>query len=95
MDGDPFDVAERATKQAAAIARLLVQTAQGAFIMARNAEMERQIMNGDDPDAVGFEDTSQGRRFNAVRESAQEAERSLNALALAAGYNPKKPLGAG
>lgn len=92
MDGDPFDVAERATKQAAAVARVLVQAATGAFVMARNAEMERQIMAGDDPDAVGFEETAQGRRFAAVKKAAEDAEQSLTLLAVAAGFNPKRPL---
>lgn len=93
FDGDPFDVAERAVLQAGAVARVLKQALDGARLMARNAEMERQLMGGGDPDPLAFEQGAQGKRLRLLQEQAGAAEKQLTVLARAAGYNPKRPIG--
>lgn len=89
MDGDSYEVAERSCLQAAAVAKLLASAISGARLMARNAEMERKIIDGQDPDAVGFDDTPQGRKLAALKKNAEASEHALKVLAKAAGYNPK------
>lgn len=90
-DGDPFDVAQRACLQAAALARLLTQSLEGANVMARNAQMERELQAEDEPNAAGWPDTAQGRRFAKLIQLSKEFEQVLALLAKASSYNPKKP----
>ena len=92
FDGDPFEVADRACKQADAIARLLAHAIEGANIMARNAEMERNLMEGDDAKATEWEDGAQGKRYATLIESVRLVEGQLKLLSKAASFNPKKPL---
>lgn len=94
MDGNPFEVAERAVRQAQAMAQLLIVTLSGANVMARNAEMERDLMRSGECDAKLWPETAQGRRYAALLEDARTMEKALGALTLAAGYNPKKALNA-
>lgn len=90
LDGDPYEVAEHAARQAQAVARLLSQTVESARIMARNAEMERELARGDDPAPVEWEDGPYGRRFEEVKSAAEAAAKALDMLARASGFNPKK-----
>lgn len=91
FDGDPFEVAERAALQSAAVAGILHECLEGAWIMVRNAELERQLLTDGDCDAPGFDDTPQGRRLVNLRTQAQDAQKALETLAKAAAYNPKNP----
>lgn len=95
FDGDPFEVAERATRQAEAIAKLLIVAIDGARLMARNAQMERDLMATGECDAPAFDSSAEGVRYDQVRESAEHAAKNLRVLAVAAGFNPKRPLTAG
>ncbi len=92
FDGDCFEVAEKALRQSAAIARVLAGSLHGARSMALNAELERQLQATDDCDVSAFEDSAQARRIDAAKKEAEAMEKSLNALAAAAGYNPRKPV---
>lgn len=91
-DGNPYEVAARAVSQAEAVARILASTIDSARIMARNAEMERELHRGEDPNAPAFDDSAQGRRFEAAAASATAIQKELRVLGQAAGYNPKTPL---
>lgn len=91
IDGDPFEVADYACKQAEAISRILAHTLEGANIMARNAEMERNLMAGDDAKALEWEDGPQGKRYMALIEQTRKIENNVKLLARAASFNPKKP----
>lgn len=91
FDGDPFEVAERAALQAAGLARLLAQMVEGASLMARNAELERQLQASGECDPSEWEDHIQRKRMRAIQEAAEDAERTLNVLSRAAGYNPRRP----
>lgn len=94
FEGDPYEVAERAARQAGALARLLGQTIDSARIMARNAQMERDLALTGECDAPGYDESAEGRRFADVRKLATDAEKNLAVLARAARFNPKAPLGA-
>lgn len=93
FDGDPFEVAERACAQAQAVARVLAACIQSAEIMARNAEMSRNLAETrDDARATEWDSSTQAQKFRAQAEAAEEAERVLGQLSRAAGFNPKAPL---
>lgn len=91
FDGDPFEVAERALRQSAAVAGVLRSTLDGARNMARNAEMERQLFATGECDAASFEGTAQARRIDEIAELVELSQRSLQNIARAAGYNPRNP----
>lgn len=88
-DGDCFEVAERAVLQAAAIHTLYQQALQDAFVMSRNAEMERQLAGGSDPSAAKYESGPHGQRFERLAEEAKLTSARLKVLTKAAAFNPK------
>lgn len=89
FDGDPFEVAERSVRQAEAVARILIQSIDGARLMSRNAQMERDLMLTGACDAPAYDESAEGRRFDSIREAIQECERKLKPLAQAVSYNPR------
>lgn len=91
MDGNPYDVAERALRQSAAVASILEETLTAARTMTRNAEMERQLSLTGECSAADFEDSAIARRLDKVRENTASAIRDLELLAQAAGFDPKNP----
>lgn len=95
FDGDPFEVADRAVAQAEGLAKLLERAIEDARVMARNAEMERELMRNDEPAPIRWEDGPHGKRFENIRDRAQASVRELGVLRKAAGFNPKRPLGQG
>lgn len=90
FDGDPYEVAERAVKQAAAVARILSDCLEGAELMARNAEMERNLVDSDDPKASEWETSPQGERFKSMAGQVTDMRNTLNILQRAVAFNPKK-----
>lgn len=92
FDGDPYEVAERALKQAAAVAVVLEKMLDAADKMARNAEMERAFAAKEEPKGSEWRSTAQGKRLAGVMEAAAEMRKALKVLAQAAGYNPKRPV---
>ena len=91
MDGDCFEVAQRACLQAAALARLLAGNLEVTELMARNAEMERQIIKDGEPNAAAWDSMTQAKNLKALVTLAKESEKRLTLIAKAAGYNPKRP----
>lgn len=92
FDGDPYEVAERAFLQAAAVATILAACIDNAAIMARNAQLERNLQETkNDARASEWEDSAQSRAINRNLHEARGLVRSLQAAAKAAGFNPKKP----
>ncbi len=92
MDGDPYEVAQRSCLQAEALARMLAITLEATSLMARNAQMERNMVETPhDPRAGEWEDSAQGTQFARCHKNAKNIERTMNTLAKASGYNPKKP----
>lgn len=92
FDGDPYEVAARAVQQAEAVARILATVAEGAYVMVRNAELERQLDASGECDAVAWEESAQNRRWEDIREKLAVVEQGLSVLAKAAGFNPKASL---
>lgn len=93
FDGDPYEVAERAFTQAEGIARILEQAIADARVMARNAEMSRQLETSGQADAAAFEDTVLARQIDAAKSSAAKVTKSLGVLGRAAAFNPKAKVG--
>jgi hypothetical protein len=91
FDGDPFEVAERAVAQAAAVAGVLDQMLDAANKMARNAEMERAFIAHEEPQGSEWHNTPIGKRFEEVHQKAASIYKTLGYLKVAAGYNPRKP----
>jgi hypothetical protein len=90
FDGDPYQVAERALEQCAAVAAILRRCVEQAEIMARNAELER----AEDMDAAAREwpESLQGKRLAEIKATSERFERQLALLARAASFNPKARL---
>ena len=95
FDGNPYEVAERAVAQAEAIGAIFAQSVDDAAVMARNAEMERQIVRDGEPDAQAFEDGPQGRKFKQTETEIKAINDRLVLLRRAAGFDPKAPLNRG
>lgn len=91
FDGDPFDVVERAIAQTEAVAEILAVCIEDANKMARNAEMERQLLGGAEADALSWPDSVQGRKFAAALEAAGTITKQLSILRKAASFNPRRP----
>lgn len=89
FDGTPFEVAERAVKQAQALAAMLNQAVDAAERMARNAEMERDLYATGTCDATAWPGTPQGVRWDAVKTNVLSTEKMLGVLAAAAAFNPR------
>jgi hypothetical protein len=93
LDGDPYEVAEKAALQAQALVRLATQATKDAEAMARTAEMERNLVatKGSDAKASEWDTSPQGKRFSQVDRTLMEQDRALGRLSKAVRYNPKKP----
>lgn len=90
FDGDVYETAERAIRQAGAVAQVLDEALSTAYTMLRNAELDRQLILTGDCDAPGFDDTPQGRKFEGVRVKVQEIESELSTLTKVAAFNPRR-----
>lgn len=90
FDGDPYEVATRAIRQAAAINEILLESLKGAALMARNAEMERNLYHDDDPKVAEWEGSPQGKQYDALIERTRDTIKRLRLLEQAAGFDPRK-----
>jgi hypothetical protein len=59
--------------------------------MVRNAELQRQMSDGEAPDPKAWEDGPQAALLDALEADVQRVASKLDKLALAAGYDPKHP----
>lgn len=60
--------------------------------MARNAQMERDLVRTGECDAPGFDSTAEGRRYATIKAEAADISKALRFLAKTAAYDPKAPL---
>lgn len=60
-------------------------------MMVRNAEMQRHMNDGGSPDPKAWEDGPQAALLTVLEADAVRISQKLNALANAAGYDPKHP----
>ena len=92
MEGNPFEVAERACQQAAGVAGVLFECIEGAELMARNSFMERNLQEDPAaPRAAEWDGTPEGKRFVSVKQQASDLAVALRALAKASAYDPRRP----
>jgi hypothetical protein len=89
LDGDPFDAAEKACQQAAGLAKLLQQALDGAVLMARNAEFERQLQSQKKVNVEAWDNGPSAKLFSTLKNSVAEVESKTTMLSKASGYNPK------
>lgn len=91
LDGDPFEVAAKAVRQATDAAALLQRALADANVMARNAEMERQLYRGEEPNAADWPESPQGIRLAEAERAAVQVRAQLQVLERAVGFNPRHP----
>lgn len=91
FDGDPFEVAFKAVRQAEEAVELSQRALDAAEVMARNAELERQLYVSDECDASTWPTSAQGRQYAIIRERVEKNRRILALLRQAAAFNPRKP----
>lgn len=93
FDGTAFDVADRACAQASALAGILAESLEdeGLFLMLRNAELQREVEAGYKPDPLKWEDGPQAKLLTDAQAAVKLAQKKLNILRMAAGYDPKNP----
>lgn len=91
MDGNPYEVAERAVKQMQGVASVLHAMTDATEKMARNAEMERAFANRQEPQGSEWPNTPQGKLWAKVDADIAKLVLTLKALTSAAAYDPKHP----
>lgn len=91
LDGDPFEVADRAVGQLVGLVNMAREAMDAAKLMARNAELERQCQRDEPLDAEGWPDTAEGRRWTKVDADLEATEKDLRVLRQAAAFNPRRP----
>jgi hypothetical protein len=91
MDGNPYEVAERAIKQMAGVASVLKAMVDATEKMARNAEMERAFANRQEPQGSEWPNTPQGKAWARLDTDVTIIIQALNTLGTAAAYDPKRP----
>ena len=93
FEGDPYEVAERAAKQAAAVVKLARQTTEAARVMIRNADLERQLALTGECDVQEFEESALAQIVDQIVTDTTEAERKLMRVAQSVSFNPKARIG--
>lgn len=91
FDGNPYEVAERALGQLEAAVALLGQAVHATRLMARNADMERNLALGNPPAGSEYNSGPQGRMFDRIEDDLASAHKSLGVLKTAASFDPKHP----
>lgn len=91
FDGDCYQAAERAIRQLRGVLTVAETLIAPTELMARNAELERQLALGNDlgKPAVEWPLSPQGAKVTQVRDSLASLQRTLSALERAVAYNPK------
>lgn len=93
FDGDPFEVAERACAQAAAIAKILEASVKAAESMALNAQMTRNLQETPaNARAEEWPESVYAKRLQEALKAAAGIEKVMTQVGRAAGFNPKAPL---
>jgi hypothetical protein len=91
FEGDPFEVADQAVAQAEAAVELSQKALADAEVMARNAELERQLYAKGKCDAEGWPTSPQGRQYDTLGKLLDELRSRLGTLRRAACFNPRRP----
>lgn len=91
FDGDPYEVAGQAVAMADGILQVGERAIEVANLMARNAEMERNMALGQPPAGDEWPNTPQGKLWTGVEQRVEELRKRLRTLKAAAEYDPKHP----
>jgi hypothetical protein len=91
FDGDPYEVAGQAVAMADGILQVAERAIEVGNLMARNAEMERNMALGQPPAGDEWPDTPQGKLWKGVEGRTNELRKRLRTLKAAAEYDPKHP----
>lgn len=91
FDGDEFEVAAKAVEQAEESVRRAATAVEDANVMARNAEMTRNLWAGGDSRGNEWPESPQGKGFLDVAARLGFVLRRLAILKAAAGFNPRNP----
>lgn len=89
FEGDPYEVAERAVAQLKGLLGVVEEAVEPVKLMVRNAELERQLAREEAPDAVGWDETTEGRRWQAVEDKILGLRNELSILKRVAAFNPR------
>lgn len=89
LDGDCFEVAGKAAAQIESLLKLTQACVEPARILARNAQLERELMRGDDPDAFGWAESTEGKKWSELETALAAAVRQAGLLGQVAAFNPK------
>jgi hypothetical protein len=95
IDGDPFEAAGQALDHIALLVKTAAYQLSSSYPVVRNAAMERALVSprADLAEAVkNFEDGPQAKALAALDVDLASVHKRLQALALAASYDPSNPL---
>jgi hypothetical protein len=92
FDGNPYEVAARTVAQLEAILTVAESAIPSSRLMIRNAELERQMALGDEPDALAWEDGPQSKIINEMSADLSRLRMRLRRLKQAAEFDPKHPV---
>lgn len=91
FDGNPYEVADRALAQVDGAIKAAEAALDAAFLMARNADMERNLALGRPPAGSEYAEGPQGRRLRSLGEQLTAIRVDLGMLRRAASFDPKHP----
>jgi hypothetical protein len=91
MDGNPYEVAGRGVAQLRGILRLAQLSMPAVELMARNAEMERQMALDQEPDVTDWDTSPVGRKFAYARTALSEVADALEIVERAVSFDPRHP----
>lgn len=89
FEGTPYEVAERALRQVAAIVQIAEVELARSEVMVRNAELSRNLADTpDDARAGEWDDSVQARAIRSISDELNATFRRLTTLSKAAAYDP-------
>lgn len=90
FDGDPFDVAVRGVAQLKGVLDIASSLTHATMMMARNAEMERNMLNGEAAGVARWDDSAQGKQWAQIESELSGLIKRAQTLQRAAGFDPRK-----
>lgn len=89
-DGTPYEAAEAAVDAVLEALKATMGTLNAASVLARNAELSRQIDLGGQPDVEAWEETVPYRRLHEAFGRVAATRTALVPVRQAVGFDPKK-----
>lgn len=91
FEGDPYEVAAHAVAQAEGALAAVEKAVAVAFLMARNADMERNLALRLPPAGSEYAAGPQGRQWESIQNSLEDARHRLKGLRKAVAFDPRNP----